>query len=242
MLRGGGPGERGQVTSNPRWAIPGSPTVFLYFLSSIGRPSDQEDARFFERRDLPIDRGRPMMISNLRRIPQSTRSLKGDVYGMTEPRHPRRITSRSTAITVLALMAAAAVGISGCASTDTEAPAEPVTTTREAVPSLAERWGVEIVALRLTGANYMLDFRYKVLEPDKAATLFERANKPVLIHHETGARLEVPRPAKTGPLRPTNPPEAGRIYFMLFSNPGVVQPGDEVTIKIGDFEADVVVE
>ena len=55
-------------------------------------------------------------------------------------------------------------------------------------------------------------------------------------------RLEVPRPAKTGPLRPTNPPEEGRIYFMLFSNPGVVKAGDEVTVQIGDFEAEVVVE
>ena len=29
---------------------------------------------------------------------------------------------------------------------------------------------------------------------------------------------------------------------MLFSNPGVVKAGDEVTVKIGDFSADVVVE
>jgi len=131
----------------------------------------------------------------------------------------------------------------GCASTPGDAPA---TAAEETVvveaPSLEERWGVEVVALRLTGANYMLDFRYKVHDPEKAAELFERANKPVLIHNATGARLEVPRPAKTGPLRPTNPPQAGRIYFMLFSNPGVVHAGDEVTIKIGEFEADVVVE
>ena len=111
-----------------------------------------------------------------------------------------------------------------------------------AKPSLEERWGVEVVALRLTASDYMLDFRYRVLDPDKAATLFERANTPVLIHHGSGAELEVPRPAKTGPLRPTNPPEAGRIYFMFFANPGMVQAGDEVTVQIGEFEADLVVE
>ena len=88
----------------------------------------------------------------------------------------------------------------------------------------------------------MLDFRYKVIDADKAAELFERANKPLLIHNATGAKLEVPRPAKTGPLRPTNPPQAGRVYFMLFSNPGVVQAGDEVTIEIGEFKTEVVVE
>jgi len=160
---------------------------------------------------------------------------------MIEPRFPRRWTSPTTTLLLLTITAAVGVIISGCASTSTDVPAqEPVAA--QAAPNLADQWGVEVVALRLTGANYMLDFRYKVLDPEKAAELFERANKPVLIHNETGARLEVPRPAKTGPLRPTNAPEAGRTYFMLFSNPDVVHAGDEVTIKIGDFEAEVVVE
>ena len=161
---------------------------------------------------------------------------------MTTNQTERWVDLRSATVVLQVMFVAAGVMVSGCASTGGEVPsADPTETTVEA-PSLEERWGVEVVALRLTGANYMLDFRYKVLDSDKAATLFERANKPVLIHHESGARLEVPRPAKTGPLRPTNPPEAGRIYFMFFSNPGVVQPGDEVTVKIGDFEADLVVE
>jgi hypothetical protein len=132
--------------------------------------------------------------------------------------------------------------LSGCANTGNQAAvSEPVVVTSDE-SDLEEEWGIEVVALRLTGADYMLDFRYKVLDDEKAAELFERANKPLLIHKATGAKLEVPRPAKTGPLRPTNPPEAGRTYFILFSNPGVVHAGDEVTVQIGDFEADVVVE
>lgn len=145
---------------------------------------------------------------------------------------------RSTSVVLRILLVAACVTISACASTGGETPA--IAAPEE--PTIGERWGVEVVALRLTGADYMLDFRYKILDTDKAAELFERANKPVLIHNSTGARLEVPRPAKTGPLRPTNPPQAGRTYFMLFSNPGVVHAGDEVTVQIGDFEAKVIVE
>ena len=158
---------------------------------------------------------------------------------MTTKRTGGRVNLRSASIALQLVLIASAVLISGCASTAADAP-EPAAS--DAAPSLGDQWGIEVVALRLTGADYMLDFRYKVLDPDKAAELFERANKPVLIHNETGARLEVPRPAKTGPLRPTNPPQVGRTYFMLFSNPGVVHAGDEVTIEIGDFEADVVVE
>ena len=158
---------------------------------------------------------------------------------MTSNQTVERAHLRSAAVVLHVLLAVGVMLISGCASTGGDAPA---TETAAPSPSLEEQWGVEVVALRLTGAGYMLDFRYKVIDADKAAELFERANKPVLIHNATGARLEVPRPAKTGPLRPTNPPQAGRVYFMLFSNPGVVEAGDEVTIEIGDFRADVVVE
>jgi hypothetical protein len=160
---------------------------------------------------------------------------------MSAPRtsqRPRPSTRFAITLVLASLLGAAAAG---CASTDPEQPPAPPAAT-EPAPTVEERWGVEVVALRLTGAGYMLDFRYKVLDPDKAAELFERANKPALIHRASGSKLEVPRPAKTGPLRPTNPPQAGRVYFMLFSNPGIVKAGDEVTVTIGDFEVDVVVE
>lgn len=144
----------------------------------------------------------------------------------------------AVSITLLSVAIVAGILTSGCASS-TKVAANAV---EPEAPTIEERWGVEVVAMRLTGANHMLDFRYKVIDEEKAAGLFDRAKKPVVVHQSSGAALEVPRPAKTGPLRPTNPPEAGRTYFILFSNPGVVHAGDEVTVKIGDFEADVVVE
>ena len=150
---------------------------------------------------------------------------------------------RTATIVVPALLVVAVLTLTGCSSTGGQPTDEAsIAVSADQETNLIEQWGVEVVALRLTGAGYMLDFRYKVHDAEKAAELFERVNKPALIHNESGAKLEVPRPAKTGPLRPTNPPEAGRIYFILFSNPGVVQPGDEVTVQIGDFEAAVVVE
>jgi len=122
-------------------------------------------------------------------------------------------------------------------------PASPPAAATSSAAELAEQWGVEVVGLRRSAAGYMLDFRYKVLDPVKAAPLFVRANKPVAVHHATGARMQIHSPAKTGPLRPTNPPQAGRTYFMFFANAqGIVQAGDLVTVEIGSFAADVVVE
>jgi hypothetical protein len=86
----------------------------------------------------------------------------------------------------------------------------------------------------------MLDFRYRVLDPEKAAPLFDRAVKPYLIDEATGSTLLVPAPPKVGPLRQTTrAPTAGRIYFMMFANPGkFIQAGQKVTVVIGEFRAE----
>lgn len=99
-------------------------------------------------------------------------------------------------------------------------------------------WGIEIQFVRQTSAGYMLEFRYKVVDAEKAAPLFARQTKPVLIHVETGAKMTVPTPAKTGALRNSNTPIAGRTYWMFFANPGkLVDVGDAVNIEIGRFLA-----
>ena len=103
---------------------------------------------------------------------------------------------------------------------------------------MKRKWGVELLFVRETSANYMLEFRYKVLDANKAKPLFERQTKPVLTHVRTGAKLIVPTPAKTGALRNSNPPKTGKVYWMFFANPGkLVKPGDEVNIDIGEFHA-----
>lgn len=105
-------------------------------------------------------------------------------------------------------------------------------------------WGVEVLFVRQASSGYMLEFRYKVLDAEKAKPLFTRQTKPLLTHDRSGAQLVVPTPAKTGALRNSNPPLADHTYWMFFANPGkLVQPGDTVTITIGDFIArDIVVQ
>ena len=109
---------------------------------------------------------------------------------------------------------------------------------------LKRRWGVEVMDVRQTAAGYMLEFRYRVLDAEKAKPLFERRTKPVLSHAESGAKLVVPTPAKTGALRNSNPPIAGRTYWMFFANPGkLVKPGNHVSVEIGEFRAgDLIVQ
>lgn len=118
------------------------------------------------------------------------------------------------------------------------APAAP------AVEPFEERWGIRIVGIRQTSGGYMLDFRFRVLDAKKAAPLFVRQTKPYLIDQQTGAQFQVPNPPKTGPLRNSDPPEAGRVYWMFFANPArYVKVGNRVTVVIGEFRAeDLIVE
>jgi hypothetical protein len=104
---------------------------------------------------------------------------------------------------------------------------------------MKRQWGVDVLGVRRTAAGYMLEFRYRVVDPAKARPLFERKARPVLVDESTGATFAVPTPPKTGALRSSNPPLAGHTYWMLFANPAsFVQPGRRVSVVIGDFRAD----
>jgi hypothetical protein len=103
---------------------------------------------------------------------------------------------------------------------------------------MRRQWGIEILYVRRTAAGYMLEFRYKVHDAEKAKPLFDRQTKPLLTHVDTGSQMVVPTPAKTGALRNSNPPREGHTYWMFFANPGqFVKPGETVNIEIGDFLA-----
>jgi hypothetical protein len=127
-------------------------------------------------------------------------------------------------------------------------PGTPVFAVSTEVPTTAEQkqadpgapWGIRVIGIRRTAADYMLDFRYRVLDAEKAAYLMNRKIKPQLIVEKNGRKLEVPVSSKIGPLRQSPKfTKADRNYFMFFANPGrSVQAGDKVTVVIGDFKAE----
>lgn len=99
-----------------------------------------------------------------------------------------------------------------------------------------ESFGIKILSLRLSAEGYMIDLRFKVIEPEKAKPIFDYKLKPYLIDARTGARFLVPDSPKIGSLRQMPKfPESKKDYFMLFANPGrYLKKGDEVSLVIGD--------
>ena len=104
--------------------------------------------------------------------------------------------------------------------------------------SVKREWGIEVLDVHQTSAGYMLQFRYRVVDPKAAKPLFDRRIKPYLVDIATGANVVVPSPEKIGQLRNVNMPETGRIYWMLFANPGqMIKKGSSVSVHIGDFDS-----
>jgi hypothetical protein len=100
--------------------------------------------------------------------------------------------------------------------------------------------GIEIQSLRASAHGYMIDFRYKVRDPEKAAILASREVKPYMIDQGTGAKLLIPNTPKVGPLRQMSKyADTNKVYYSLFSNPGkIVKPGSKVTVVIGELRVE----
>ena len=116
----------------------------------------------------------------------------------------------------------------------------PVDTEQEKL--LAEKWGVKLISLNLTAASYMMDFRFRVLDANKALPLFDYRIKPYIVVPRSGARLPVPMAARSEHSDPPNRGKnikADKNYYMVFGNPDHhVKQGEKVNLVIGDFKAD----
>lgn len=99
-------------------------------------------------------------------------------------------------------------------------------------------WGVDSLTVKLAESGELVRFSYRIVDPEKAAPLNDKKNEPSLIDPQAGVSLVIPTVQNVGLLRQTATPEAGKSYWMTFSNKGrPVKRGDRVTVVIGHFSA-----
>ena len=100
-------------------------------------------------------------------------------------------------------------------------------------------WGIDSLSVKSAEAGEVIRFTYEVLDPEKAKMLNDKKIEPSLTDEKAHVKLVVPQMEKVGKLRQTATPEAGKKYWMLFSNKGgYVKRGDRVSVAIGSFRAD----
>lgn len=140
-------------------------------------------------------------------------------------------------LSILCLLAATGGSHAADSGAAIPAPAPAALATQAAAADMTARWGIEVTAVHIAAAGNMVDFRYKVIDAKKAEALFAKKTQPYLIHQKSGKALAVPRTAKVGPLMSSYQPQQGRTYWMFFGNQTkLVQPGDAVTVVIGEFK------
>ena len=154
------------------------------------------------------------------------------------------------AIVPLLLVAAAAAaplpsgtGAAASASASASKPAKsPFRQQRESSKAqnyYVSRWGIEDLRVRSTNSGNLIRFSYRVVNADLAQALNDKHNTPAMVSQRARVVLQVPVMEKVGPLRQAMVPEAGKEYWMVFSNKGnFVKPGDRVDVLIGSFHAD----
>ena len=97
--------------------------------------------------------------------------------------------------------------------------------------AIEERWGIRVSQVAVTADGCLVDFRYAVIDPDKAlAMLSEPSNLPALMVEDSGAMVtSLATQGQKHNLRP------GHTYFLLYRNTGgALRRGGQVTVIFGD--------
>src|SRR5579885_2507124 len=113
-------------------------------------------------------------------------------------------------------------------------PAVPAPASRHAagaMPASARAYysstlGVDELSTQLAESGQLVRFSYRIVDMVLAKPVLDKISSPTLLDERAHAVLSVPTMEKVGPLRQSGVPEAGKTYWVLFSNRGgVVKPG-----------------
>jgi len=92
-----------------------------------------------------------------------------------------------------------------------------------------EETGIRVIRVALMGGTGLVDFRYQVIDPDKAPVVHDQP--PILVDEESGEIIDTLfMNHKHG-----NQPKAGYTYpVILVNEQGILERGDAVSVVIGD--------
>ena len=103
---------------------------------------------------------------------------------------------------------------------------------------LAERSGVRIQHVAVSGGGGLVDLRFQVVDPDKAATVHDLATPAAVVDESTGLVVNqlLMGHSHTAPFKP------GVTYYLVFENPGnLVHRGSDVSVLLGNAQVEHVV-
>jgi hypothetical protein len=101
---------------------------------------------------------------------------------------------------------------------------------------LAAHYGIDVDLIAVTAAGGLIEFRYQVVDPDKADRItHDPALAPAFVVEDTGETLVM----KSAPHHHGAELRLGGTYFILMANAhNAVQRGTELTLVIGDLRVE----
>jgi hypothetical protein len=147
-----------------------------------------------------------------------------------EPSRPRQRRWRAWAVIGLALVLVgglAAHALTNRGAADVRDGTELVT-----AEGMAARAGIDVSLIAVTAAGGLVEFRYQVVDPDKADRLVhDPTMRPIIVAEDTGATLVL----SERPHQHAAELELGGTYFFLHANASnALHEGSRVTLVIGD--------
>jgi hypothetical protein len=155
--------------------------------------------------------------------------------GLPDATPPRRLSRRQRVLIVLAVVLALA-GVLGWRAwsehrADIRSGTELVST-----DELAAHYGIDVNLIAVTAAGGLIEFRYQVVDPDKADRItHDPTLAPAFVVEDTGETLVM----KSAPHHHGAELRLGGTYFILMANAhNAVHRGTELTLVIGDLRVE----
>ena len=114
-------------------------------------------------------------------------------------------------------------------------PSGPATVQVPLNPAVEARWGIRVTQVAVTADGGLVDFRFIVLDPDKASEMLSNVdNLPVLRPDGTNTLVN-----SAAQMADTHNLRAGQTYFLLYRNSGgAVRSARSVSVLFGDLRID----
>lgn len=99
------------------------------------------------------------------------------------------------------------------------------------------QWGIRITHIAVIAGGGLIDFRFQVIDPDKAAALFSLETRPILYAEKSGKMVD----------SLYHPPHSHNIvagqsqYFLYNDRGGAIRPGTLVSVVLGGLRLEHVV-
>jgi hypothetical protein len=162
------------------------------------------------------------------------------------PRSGGRRSPRLRAVGVLLGVLLAAAGLLGRALLDEDHQGAPAAAAAKpdwarasvTAAGLADRLGVRLTWVAVTGDGGLLDLRFQVVDPDKAAAIHDPTTPPAIVAENSGLFLDslLMGHSHSGPFK------TAVTYYLLFENDGnLVARGSRVTVLLGNVQVQHVV-